>query len=169
MLSPRFFHFFTFPLLHPLPLHLQRLNTTGLSVVQVYNEAHKRGISFPQLFAMPEQDRWQYKDGYSMVCDVLVCETWKAGGLFGNLTDSIQCTEFTNWFVQNLQGVLCAVLHLLVTKQHVQSTRLTLLTTTHGLVLHATRDAYTLNIFDSSTPRPAACQAADPSLPFCQV
>lgn len=105
----------------------KRLNTTGLSVVQVYNEAHKRGISFPQLFAMPEQDRWQYKDGYSMVCDVLVCETWKAGGLFGNLTDSIQCTEFTNW------------------------------------------DAYTLNIFDSSTPRPAACQAADPSLPFCQI
>ena len=37
-----------------------------------------------------------------MVCDVLVCETWKAGGLFGNLTDSIQCTEFTNWDAYSL-------------------------------------------------------------------
>jgi hypothetical protein len=37
-----------------------------------------------------------------MVCDVLVCETWKAGGLFGNLTDQIQCTEFTNFDAYSL-------------------------------------------------------------------
>ena len=32
-----------------------------------------------------------------MVCDVLVCETWKAGGIFGDLADDIQCSELTNW------------------------------------------------------------------------
>ncbi len=37
-----------------------------------------------------------------MVCDVLVCEVWKAGGLFGNITDSIQCTEFTNFDAYSL-------------------------------------------------------------------
>ena len=32
-----------------------------------------------------------------MVCDVFVCELWKAAGLFGELADTIQCTEFTNF------------------------------------------------------------------------
>ncbi|EGD78627.1 hypothetical protein PTSG_01605 [Salpingoeca rosetta] len=105
----------------------KRLGTANLTVAEVYDTAASRNISFTTLFAMPEQDSWQYVDGYSMVCDVLVCETWKAAGLMGALTDKIQCTEFTNW------------------------------------------DAYTLNIFDSTTPRPAACKAADPDLPFCQI
>jgi len=30
-----------------------------------------------------------------MVCDVFVCSIWKAGGLFGDLADSIQCSEQT--------------------------------------------------------------------------
>jgi hypothetical protein len=30
-------------------------------------------------------------------------------------------------------------------------------------------DAYSLAIFDTTTPPPAACQAADPTLPYCQL
>jgi len=33
----------------------------------------------------------------AMVCDVLVCNVWKAGGLFGAATDEMQCGEMTNW------------------------------------------------------------------------
>jgi len=36
-------------------------------------------------------------DGPSMVCCVFVCEIWKNGGLFQNLTDQINCGEFANW------------------------------------------------------------------------
>eukprot|EP01097_Dermamoeba_algensis_P000742 TRINITY_DN1261_c0_g1_i7.p1 TRINITY_DN1261_c0_g1~~TRINITY_DN1261_c0_g1_i7.p1 ORF type:complete len:600 (-),score=151.32 TRINITY_DN1261_c0_g1_i7:101-1849(-) len=98
-----------------------------LSTVEVMYEAGKQGLNWTQLTVIPEQDEWVYNDGYSMVCDVLVCETWKAGGLFGAYTDQIQCTEFTNW------------------------------------------DAYSLNIFDTTTPRAAACDAADPGMPYCQI
>ena len=31
------------------------------------------------------------------------------------------------------------------------------------------RDVYTLNIVDLNYPRPAACAAADPGLPHCQI
>eukprot|EP01147_Barroeca_monosierra_P011099 gene11099-3165_t len=81
----------------------KRMNTTGIPVVELYNIAAKQNISFTDLFSMPEQDKWQYKDGYSLVCDVLVCETWKAGYLFGDLADDIQCTEFTNWDAYTLE------------------------------------------------------------------
>lgn len=33
----------------------------------------------------------------------------------------------------------------------------------------ATRDIYTLNFFDETTPLPDACVAADPELPYCQL
>jgi hypothetical protein len=48
---------------------------------------------------LPHQDAWRYSGNLSMVCDVLVCEVYKAAGVFGNLTDTFQCTEFTNWCV----------------------------------------------------------------------
>ncbi|EDQ85954.1 uncharacterized protein MONBRDRAFT_11335 [Monosiga brevicollis MX1] len=73
----------------------KRLNTVNMTTVPLLNLAHSRNISFTELMEMPEQDEWQYDDGYNMVCDVLVCEAWKAGGLFGDL--DFQCTEFTNW------------------------------------------------------------------------
>lgn len=58
-----------------------------------------------------EQDSWLYKtsrngkkaDGPARMCDALVCSLWKAGGLFGDLADKIQCTEFTNWDAWGLQ------------------------------------------------------------------
>jgi len=55
----------------------------------------QEGITFEKLITMPEQDSWVYSNGKSMVCDVFVCSMWKAGGLFGDLTDQFQCTELT--------------------------------------------------------------------------
>uniref|UniRef100_A0A6B2L2L9 Uncharacterized protein n=1 Tax=Arcella intermedia TaxID=1963864 RepID=A0A6B2L2L9_9EUKA len=109
-----------------------RLGTKGLTLNQAYMEASKRGISFTELVTMPEQDSWTFVDsngvvGPSMVCDVFVSSMWKVGGIFGDLKDSIQVTEFTDW------------------------------------------DAYTLKIFDANYKRPAACVAADPDIPFCQI
>jgi len=62
----------------------------------------------------PEQDDWKYEttkssditdpkakwvkaQGPQRMCDAMVCSMWKVGGLFGDLADKVQCTEFTNW------------------------------------------------------------------------
>jgi len=77
-----------------------RLGTTNLTLNQVYAEAGKRGLVFDDVAVMPELDSWTFVDdnqvGPSMVCDVFVMRIWKAGGMFGNLTDLIQAGEFTN-------------------------------------------------------------------------
>jgi len=74
----------------------KRLNSDLKTTAEIYEYAvTQEGISFGQLIIMPEQDAWVYSDGKSMVCDVFVCSMWKAGGLFGDLTDKFQCTELT--------------------------------------------------------------------------
>jgi hypothetical protein len=50
-------------------------------------------------------DSWNYNttrygqvaEGRSLVCCVFVCGMWKSAGVFGSLTDSIECGELTNW------------------------------------------------------------------------
>eukprot|EP00013_Stygamoeba_regulata_P028677 CAMPEP_0177665450 /NCGR_PEP_ID=MMETSP0447-20121125/21059_1 /TAXON_ID=0 /ORGANISM="Stygamoeba regulata, Strain BSH-02190019" /LENGTH=599 /DNA_ID=CAMNT_0019171541 /DNA_START=639 /DNA_END=2440 /DNA_ORIENTATION=+ len=79
-----------------------RLNTTDLNTIQCYAEAERRGINFTSLITIPEQDSWRYSNGLNMVCDVFVCMMLKEGGMFGDLKDEIQCTEFTNWDVYSL-------------------------------------------------------------------
>jgi len=79
----------------------KRLNTTGLSIGEAYMTAAKKQISFTELINLPEQDTWIFTDnngvqGRSMVCDAFVTEMWKAGGIFGDITNEIQATEFTN-------------------------------------------------------------------------
>eukprot|EP00960_Hanusia_phi_P057269 763519-Hanusia_phi.AAC.3 len=66
--------------------------------------AQSKGLSFGKLMSLPEQDDWvypgvkdpkggwKYRPGPSVVCDVLVCRLWKAGGL---LPSSVNCAEFT--------------------------------------------------------------------------
>lgn len=116
----------------------KRLNTTGLSMVLASNEANRRNISWGELLAQPEQDNWVYSDGPARVCDVYSCSIYKEGGLFGSLSDGIQCGEFQN------------------------------------------RDVYSLAFYDLASlgeqgevlgadPRPAACKAADPTLPYCML
>jgi len=84
-----------------------RLGTDELTINQAYVEAAKRGINFTDLVTMPEQDKWVFKDadmeGPSMVCDVFVMRMWKAAGIFGDIVNEIQGTEFTNWDAYSLK------------------------------------------------------------------
>jgi len=85
-----------------------RLETTGLSIGQAYMLASQQGLSFTDLITLPEQDSWTFingapfNSGPSMVCDVFVTRMWKAGGIFGSLTDQFQASEFTNWDAYSL-------------------------------------------------------------------
>jgi len=64
------------------------LNTTS----EIFQYATQQGITFEELIDIPEQDSWIYPDGKSMVCDVFVCNMWRAGGIVG---DDFQCAELT--------------------------------------------------------------------------
>jgi hypothetical protein len=58
--------------------------------------ANKRNLSFTDLVTIPEDDSWIYtnsngtRKGSASVCCVFVMRMWKAGGIFGDLADSIQ-------------------------------------------------------------------------------
>lgn len=80
----------------------KRLNTTGLGMIAAANLANQRNMSWGELLAMPEQDNWVYSDGPARVCDSYACAIYKAGGLFGDLADQIQCVEFQNRDVYSL-------------------------------------------------------------------
>lgn len=67
----------------------------GLDISEVLVEVAKRGSSFGELLAIPEQDDWVYADGKSTSCVAYVLEIYKAAGLFGQLSNSIEVTEFT--------------------------------------------------------------------------
>lgn len=66
-----------------------------MSLAEVLVEVEKRGSSFGELLAIPEQDNWAYADGKSTSCVAFVFELYKEAGLFGKLANSIQVTEFT--------------------------------------------------------------------------
>jgi hypothetical protein len=67
----------------------------GLDLPGIMVESEKRGISFEELLAIPEQDNWEYSDGFSTDCVAFVLQMYKEAGLFGPLGKSIQVTEFT--------------------------------------------------------------------------
>mmetsp|Transcript_3082 Transcript_3082/g.2652 ORF Transcript_3082/g.2652 Transcript_3082/m.2652 type:complete len:130 (+) Transcript_3082:1166-1555(+) len=71
----------------------KRLNTTNLTVAELGVEAYKQNKTWPELYAIVEQDGWWYPDGYSYVCSSFVVAMWKAGGLFEGL--DINAVEFT--------------------------------------------------------------------------
>ncbi|CAM6013475.1 unnamed protein product [Sphagnum balticum] len=73
----------------------KRLETEGLDLPSIIVESEKRGISFAELLAIPEQDHWEYSDGFSTTCVAFILQIYKAAGLFGPLSTSIQVTEFT--------------------------------------------------------------------------
>lgn len=70
-------------------------STQNLSLPDILVEVEKRGSSFAKLLAIPEQDDWVYSDGKSASCVAFILEMYKEGGLFGELANSIQVTEFT--------------------------------------------------------------------------
>lgn len=68
----------------------------NFTLSEVLVEVEKRGPSFGELLAIPKQkDDWVYVDGKSTSCVAFVFELYKEAGLFGELADSIQVTEFT--------------------------------------------------------------------------
>lgn len=81
-------------------------------VESLYYGATKLNMTFADIYTAPEQDSWMYnttRNGVdvtapAMVCCVFVCRMWKAGGLFGNLTDSINCGEQTLWDIYSMQN-----------------------------------------------------------------
>jgi len=88
-----------------------RIGTTGLDTADIYKTAFDQGITNSAVIpTIPEQDSWLYQTtrngepavGRSMVCCVYVCSTWKAGGLFGDFADDVNCGELTNVDVYSL-------------------------------------------------------------------
>ncbi|WCJ32902.1 hypothetical protein M5689_014298 [Euphorbia peplus] len=73
----------------------KRLGTQGLNLSDILVEVEKRGSSFGELLAVPEQDDWVYSDGRSASCIAFVLELYKAAGLFNPISSSVQVTEFT--------------------------------------------------------------------------
>ncbi|XP_022888422.1 uncharacterized protein LOC111403961 isoform X1 [Olea europaea var. sylvestris] len=73
----------------------KRLGTQNLSLSEILVDVEKRGSSFGELLAVPEQDNWVYVDGKSTSCIAFVFEMYKEAGLFGSLSSAIQVTEFT--------------------------------------------------------------------------
>lgn len=67
----------------------------GLDLPGVMVESEKRGVAFEELLAIPEQDNWEYSDGFSTTCVAFILQMYKEAGLFGPLGKSIQVTEFT--------------------------------------------------------------------------
>ncbi|GJX99559.1 hypothetical protein Tco_0356578 [Tanacetum coccineum] len=73
----------------------KRLGTEGLDLPEILVEVERRGSSFAELLTIPEQDDWIYVDGKSTSCVAFILEMYKEAGIFGDLADKIQVTEFT--------------------------------------------------------------------------
>ncbi len=85
-----------------------RLGTQGLRASALWRKAATSlGLKPGEVMAMVEDDKWLYNttrydkpvSASSRVCCAFVCAVWKASGLFGPLTDTINCAEQTNWYV----------------------------------------------------------------------
>jgi len=70
-------------------------------VLEAYYQAHLQGLHPTQLPILPEKDGWKYpttKDGQPslspvMICNVFVCNVWKAAGLFHDIKGEFNCGE----------------------------------------------------------------------------
>jgi len=71
----------------------KRTGTENLTIPELAEVIYGMGVTWADIYAMPEQDEWTYPDGKSLVCSSFVIALWKNGGLFPNVT--IQATEFT--------------------------------------------------------------------------
>lgn len=73
----------------------KRLGTEGLDLPAVVAETESRGLPFEELLAIPEQDEWEYSDGKSTTCVAFILGMYKDAGVFGDIGQDIQVTEFT--------------------------------------------------------------------------
>mmetsp|Transcript_16542 Transcript_16542/g.23228 ORF Transcript_16542/g.23228 Transcript_16542/m.23228 type:complete len:581 (-) Transcript_16542:228-1970(-) len=88
------------------PAFAQRLNLPlDTELAASLQTAAARNIDPRSIPSMVEQDHWVYNTtrngkpamAKSMVCCVFVCNVWKAGGLFADLDNEVNCAEQTNW------------------------------------------------------------------------
>jgi hypothetical protein len=54
-------------------------------------------LNFPisKLLTLPENDNWSYSNGKSLVCNTFVTEMYKSVGIFKEINNNIEATEFT--------------------------------------------------------------------------
>ena len=70
-------------------------------ILEAYYQAYLDGIETTQLPLIPEKDGWIYETtrfgepelSPVMICNVFVCNVWKAAGLFADVEDQIECGE----------------------------------------------------------------------------
>merc|ERR1712080_441145 len=70
-------------------------------IVEAYYAAHLKGIEPDVLHLIPEEDGWLYETtrfdepavSPVAICNVFVCNVWKAGGVFADIGDDIKCGE----------------------------------------------------------------------------
>jgi hypothetical protein len=86
-------------------------SSSGLSSTEIFKQATEKGIAYQDIFPMVEQDSNLYSNTFNngtvamapaMVCDVFVCNVWKAAGLFQEIDNDFNCGEQTNNDVYNL-------------------------------------------------------------------
>ena len=63
-----------------------RLGTNNISLDQLADEISLRGLTFPDVMAIPEYDNWNYSDGKSRVCSSFVVDVLNHVGVLGNFT-----------------------------------------------------------------------------------
>jgi len=85
--------------------------SSGLSATEILHQASSQGIASQDIFPIVEQDSTLYPQTFNngtvgmapaMVCDVFVCNVWKAAGLFQEIDNDFNCGEQTNTDVYNL-------------------------------------------------------------------
>ena len=70
-----------------------RLKTKGLNIPQIIAEAARRGMTFEELMAIPEEEGLPYEGGIAYTCSCFVIAFWEHGGMFGDI--KLLPNEFT--------------------------------------------------------------------------
>jgi len=76
-----------------------------IPMAEILQRAVNNGLDPRTVPTIVERDAWDYRTtrydnpivSKSMVCCVFVCNMWKAGGLFKDINDEVECGELTNW------------------------------------------------------------------------
>lgn len=86
--------FLTEALNHRLDL-IDQTKDKDYDFMGIIAETIRLDYSLYKLFALPENDDWEYSKGKSYVCNTLVTLMYKVGGLFESINNQIQATEFS--------------------------------------------------------------------------
>ncbi len=73
----------------------KRIGKNNLSLIEIINNTIYRKQSIYDLMALPEHDDWEYSDGYSYVCNTFVLRLFKEAGIFEEINNLVNITEFT--------------------------------------------------------------------------